>query len=75
MSKVISVRIPNAIHDQLKKTGRPIKDQIILALNRYFYYENQSITGVNEEKIPLSHEDLVLILDELFKAKWGDSDG
>ena len=75
MSKVISVRLPDELYFQLKKTGRPIKDQIILALNRYFYFENQSVTPVIEEKIPLSHEDLVLILDELFKAKWGDSDG
>jgi len=72
MSKVISVRISNSLYDQLKKTGRPIKDQIILALDRYFYFENQSVTGVNEEKIPLCYEDVKVIVDELIKARSGD---
>jgi len=72
LSKVISVRLPNALYQQLKDYDLNIKDTVILALNRFFFFENLAFTGVNEKKNPLSYEDIVIIVDELIKARWGD---
>ena len=70
MSRVITLRIPNEIYKKLKESDKPIKESVILALQRYFYYDNLTVTPVNRDNTSNKDLDIDNKVDILLNKRW-----
>lgn len=72
MTKVITVRLPDSLYIKLKNKNKSIKDIVIKSLQRYFYYDNLIVTGVNELNTSNQELDIDSKVDMLLNKRWRD---